>query len=104
MAPLSSQKKSPLWCIKSNYQPLGGFIAYFMLSYYHPITKQQPSDQTSLVPHLTLLKEKRNTKWSEYSATDVMAGLESSSISSNGRDTPKATTPGNQLTKSMHQT
>ena len=45
--------------------------------------------------------EKRSMKWSALLTTDVMVGLDDSNISSNGKDTPKATTHGNQLTKCM---
>jgi hypothetical protein len=40
--------------------------------------------------------EKRNTKLSASSATDIMGGPEPCNISSNGRDIPKVTTLGNQ--------
>jgi hypothetical protein len=43
--------------------------------------------------------EKKNTKSSASSATDVMGGPELSSISSNGKGTLKATTLGNQPRK-----
>ena len=42
---------------------------------------------------------KRNMKWSASSTTDVMVGLDNSNTSSNGKDTLKVTTHGNQLIK-----
>src|SRR6266403_2451029 len=50
---------------------------------------------------LTSLTEKRNTKSNESSHTDSSDDGNSCSTSSNGRDTPKATTHGNQRTKFM---
>ena len=44
------------------------------------------------------------TKWSRYETTDIMDALECYNISSNGREAPKVTTPGNQLIKSLLQT
>src|SRR6266403_870789 len=54
-------------------------------------------------PHhlLTLLMEKKNTKLNESSHTDNSDGRNGCNISSNGKDIPKATTHGNQLTRSM---
>ncbi len=45
--------------------------------------------------------EKKNMKSSELSHTDDLDGQNGFNISSNGRVTPKATTHGNQLTRSM---
>ena len=42
-------------------------------------------------------------KWSVSLTTDVMVGLDGSNISSNGRDSLRVTTHGNQLTKCMLQ-
>jgi len=44
---------------------------------------------------------KRNMKSNELSHTDNSDDQNDFNISSNGRDTPKATIHGNQLTKSM---
>jgi len=38
-------------------------------------------------------------RWSKSAVTDVMDELERSNTLSNGKDTPKATTRGNQLTR-----
>ena len=43
-------------------------------------------------------------KWSKYTATDVMDALEHCNTSSNGKEAPKATTHGNQLTRFLPQT
>jgi hypothetical protein len=47
---------------------------------------------------------KRNMKSSASLATDIMEGPEHCNISSNGKDTPRATTPGSQQRKFMPQT
>src|SRR6266403_4708337 len=57
--------------------------------------------QTSPDHPLTLLTEKRNTKSNESSHTDSSGDQNDFNISSNGRDTPKATTHGSQLIKFM---
>ena len=56
------------------------------------------TDQTILGHHLTSSEEKSFMKWSRYGTTDVMDALEHYNISSNGKEAPKATTLGNQLT------
>src|SRR6266478_523733 len=63
--------------------------------------KQLRMAQTSPDHPLTLLMEKRNTKLNESSHTDSSDDQNGFNISSNGKDTLKATTHGNQLTKSM---
>ena len=65
--------------------------------------RRPPTAPTSPVHHLTLSKEKKNTKWSELLATDVMDGPGCSNTSSNGKDIPKATTHGNPMIKSTLQ-
>ena len=55
-------------------------------------------DQTILGLHLTLSEEKNSTKWSKFKTTDIMDNPEHSNTSSNGKEAPKATTHGNQLT------
>src|SRR6266478_5768382 len=50
---------------------------------------------------LTLLMEKRNTKSNVSSHTDNLDDQNGCNILSNGKDTLKATTHGNQLTKFM---
>ena len=42
---------------------------------------------------------KKSMKWSALLTTDVMAGPDSSNISSSGKDILKVTTHGNQLIK-----
>ena len=42
---------------------------------------------------------KKSMKWSALSTTNVMVGPDGSNISSNGKDTLKVTTHGNQLIK-----
>src|SRR6266403_1058997 len=63
--------------------------------------KQLRTVQTSPDHLPTLLTEKRNTKLNESSHTDNLDDQNGCSISSNGKDTPKATIHGNQLTKFM---
>src|SRR6266481_316498 len=63
--------------------------------------KQLRTAQTSPDHLLTSLTEKRNTKSNESSHTDSLDDQNGFNTSSNGRDTPKATTHGNQLIKSM---
>src|SRR6266446_3626465 len=63
--------------------------------------KQLRTAQTSPDHLLTSLMEKKNTKSNESSHTDNSDGRNGFNISSNGRDIPKATTHGNQLTRSM---
>src|SRR6266478_5803977 len=63
--------------------------------------KQLRMAQTSPDRLLTSSMGKKNTKSNESSHTDNSDDRNDSSISSNGRVTPKATTHGNQLTKSM---
>ncbi len=63
--------------------------------------KQLRMVQTSPDHLLTSLTEKKNTKSNESSHTDNSDNQNDSNISSNGKDTPKATTHGNQLIKSM---
>src|SRR6266403_3586112 len=55
--------------------------------------------QTSPNRPLTLSMGKKNTKLNESSHTNILDDQNDSNISSNGRDTPKATTHGNQLIK-----
>src|SRR6266403_494941 len=63
--------------------------------------KQLRTAQTSPDHLLTLSTEKRNTKLSESSHTDNLDDQNGCNISLNGKDTPKATTHGNQLIKFM---
>ncbi len=63
--------------------------------------KQLRMAQTSPDHPLTLSMGKKNTKSNESSHTDNSDGQSGYSISLNGRDTPKVTTHGNQLIKSM---
>src|SRR6266436_6608386 len=63
--------------------------------------KQLRTAQTSPDHLLTLSTEKRNTKSNESSHTDNSDDQNDFNTSSNGRDTPKVTTHGNQLIKSM---
>src|SRR6266446_4753344 len=57
--------------------------------------------QTSPDHLLTLSTEKRSTKLNESSHTDDSDDQNDCNILSNGKDTLKATTHGNQLIKSM---
>ncbi len=57
--------------------------------------------QTSPDRPLTSLTEKRNTKSNESSHTNNLDDQNGFNISSNGKDTPKVTTHGNQLIKYM---
>ncbi len=66
---------------------------------YRPIAKRPLTAPTTPDPHLTLSQEKRSMKWSKSAVTDVMDKLERSNTLSNGKDIPKATTRGNQLTR-----
>src|SRR6266404_7767316 len=61
--------------------------------------KQLRTVQTSPDHLLTLSTEKRNTKLNESSHTDNSDDQNGCNISSSGKDTPKATTHGNQLTR-----
>src|SRR6266436_817718 len=61
--------------------------------------KRLRTAQTSPDRLLTSLTEKKNTKSNESSHTDNSDDQNDCSILSNGRDTPKATTHGNQLSK-----
>src|SRR6266446_10979634 len=63
--------------------------------------KQMRTAQTSPDHLLTLLMGKKSMKSNELSHTDNSDDQNGSSISSNGKDTPKATTHGNQLTRFM---
>ncbi len=62
--------------------------------------KQLRTAQTSPDHLLTLSTEKKNTKLNESSHTGNSDDQNDFNISSNGKDTPKATTHGNQLTRS----
>ncbi len=61
--------------------------------------KQLRTAQTSPDPLLILSTEKKNTKSNGSSHTDSPDDQNSFNISSNGRDTLKVTTHGNQLIK-----
>jgi len=63
--------------------------------------KQLRTAQTSPDHLLTSLTEKRSTKSNELSHTDNLDDQNGFNTSLNGRDTPKVTTHGNQLIKSM---
>src|SRR6266404_5747545 len=63
--------------------------------------KQLRMAQTSPDHLLTLSMEKRNTKSNESSHTDNSDDRNDFNTSSNGKDTLKATTHGNQLTRFM---
>src|SRR6266403_4149942 len=63
--------------------------------------KQLRMAQTSPDHLPTSLTEKKNMKSNESSHTDNSDDRNDCNISSNGRDTPKATTHGNQLIKFM---
>jgi len=63
--------------------------------------KQWRMAQTSPNHLLTSLMEKKNTKLNGSSHTDSSDDQNGFNISSNGRDTPKVTTHGSQLIKSM---
>ena len=64
----------------------------------NPVTYQLMLPNTTPDPHLTLLEEKNSLKWSKFKTIDVMDDLECSSTSSNGKEAPKVTTHGSQLT------
>src|SRR6266403_5887800 len=61
--------------------------------------KQLRTAQTSPDHLLTLSTEKRNTKSNESSHTDNSDDQNDFNTSSNGKDTPKVITHGNQLTR-----
>src|SRR6266403_1871062 len=61
--------------------------------------KQLRTVQTSPDHLLTSSTEKRNMKLNELSHTDNSDDQNGCNTSSNGKDTPKATTHGNQLTR-----
>src|SRR6266404_286890 len=63
--------------------------------------KQLCTAQTSPDHLLTSLTEKRNTKSNESSHTNNSDDQNDCNTSSNGKDTPKATTHGNRPTKFM---
>src|SRR6266446_2728341 len=63
--------------------------------------KQLRTAQTSPDHLLTLSMERRNTRLNELSHTDNSDDQNGCSTSSNGKDIPKATTHGNQLTRFM---
>src|SRR6266403_3082305 len=63
--------------------------------------KQLRMAQTSPDHLLTLSMEKRNTRSNESSHTGSLVDRNGYNTSSNGKDTPKATTHGSQLIKSM---
>src|SRR6266481_332930 len=63
--------------------------------------KQLRTAQTSPDHLLISLTEKKNTKSNKSSHTDNSDDQNGCNISSNGRDTPRATTHGNQLTRFM---
>src|SRR6266478_6447145 len=63
--------------------------------------KQLRMAQTSPDHLLTLSTGKKNTKSNESSHTDSSDDRNGYNTSSNGKDTPKATTHGNQLIKFM---
>src|SRR6266481_1773400 len=63
--------------------------------------KQLRTVQTSPDHLLTLSTEKKNTRLNGLSHTDSLDGQSGYNTSLNGKDTPKATTHGNQLIKSM---
>src|SRR6266446_10779361 len=63
--------------------------------------KRLRTAQTSPDRPLTSSTEKRNTKSNESPHTNNSDDQNDSNTSSNGKDTPKATTHGNQLIKSM---
>src|SRR6266436_9184511 len=63
--------------------------------------KRLRTAQTSPDHPLTSSTEKKSTKSNESSHTDNSDDRNDFNISSNGRDTPKVTTRGNQLIKSM---
>ena len=75
-----------------------------MCHYYPLIWKLMLMDRIIPDHHLILLEEKNSMKWSKSETTDVMDDPEHSSISSNGKEAPKVTTHGNQLTWSSLQT
>ena len=55
-------------------------------------------DQTILDLHLTSLEVKNSLKWSRFGTADIMDAPEHSNTSSSGKEVPKVTTHGNQLT------
>ena len=55
-------------------------------------------DKTIPDPHLTLLEERNSMKWSKSEIINIMDNPEHSNTSSNGKEVPKATIHGNQLT------
>src|SRR6266478_6630494 len=63
--------------------------------------KQLRMAQTLPDHPLTLSMEKKNTKLNESSHNDSSDDRNGFNILSNGKDTPKATTHGSQLTRSM---
>src|SRR6266478_4940760 len=63
--------------------------------------KRLRTAQTSPDHPLTSSTEKKSTKSNESSHTDNSDDRNDFNISSNGKDTPKVTTHGNQLTRSM---
>src|SRR5579863_8592292 len=94
-----SPESSHQWPISFNSPINGTFTPFFTPACLPHTSRRTPTDPTIPDPHLTLSREKRNMKWSRYEATDVMDGENNSNISSNGKATQRAITPGNQLTK-----
>src|SRR5258708_11522488 len=68
---------------------------------YPPIAHRTRTGPTTRGPLLTLLKERKNTRSKESLIIGALEGLEPSNTSSNGKDTQKRITLGNQLIKSM---
>ena len=101
MDPSGSSKKSPLLHIKFNCPCHGAYMTCSTPPSFHHIKKPQHMDLTSPNHHLIWLTEKRSTKWSVSSTTDIMVRPDNSNIWSSGKDTLKVTTHENQLTKCM---
>ena len=69
------------------------------MHHYYPLSgKLMLMDQIIPDHHLTSSVEKNSMKWSKSETTDIMDSPEHSNISSNGKEAPKVTTHGNQLT------
>src|SRR5258708_26516318 len=99
MDPSKSQKRYPLWLISYVFPQPGTSTTSSMHHSYPPIAKRTHTGPTTRGHLLTLSKEKRSTRSKGSLIIGLPEGLELSNTLSNGKNTWKRITPGNQLIK-----
>src|SRR5580698_2577846 len=89
-------KRYPQWRINWNFHQDGRFTMCFMHRSFPHTWRRKRMAQTFYDPHLTLLKERKNSRWNASSIIGTGGGAKHCNISSNGRAILIVITLGNR--------